>query len=48
MNLREYTITVILLLAIAAGCYSWLSAVLLKSAETTSRTVSSSHQLNPR
>lgn len=35
MTLREYLITLILILAIAIGGYQWLSNLLLSSVETT-------------
>lgn len=38
MNLREYLITIILLLAIAVGCYHWLSQQLIAITEHTAQT----------
>lgn len=39
MTLREYLISIILILAIAIGGYHWLSSLLLTTVETTLNTL---------
>lgn len=39
MNLREYLISIVLILAIAIGGYHWLSQLLLTIVETTLNTL---------